>query len=95
MRPLVQKAGVVRPVRNLTPYYVSVYLDRKSVAVLPPCYGPSMITTPTGEFKLQAAASLVMSGGQKQIEVKIIPGTNAYGWDIVPDTGDPVAFKAN
>jgi hypothetical protein len=95
MRPLVQKTSVVRPVRNLTPYYVSVYLDRKAVTILPPCYGPSMITTPTGEFKLEAAASLVMSGGQKQIQVKIIPGANAYGWDIVPDTGDPVVFKAN
>jgi len=95
MRPLVQKASVVRPVRNLTPYYVNVYLDRKSVAILPPCYGPSMITTPTGEFKLEAAASLVLTGGQKQIQVKIVPGTGAYGWDIVPDTGDPAVFKAN
>jgi hypothetical protein len=95
LRPIVQRTNVVRPVRNLTPYYVNVYLDRKTVTVLPPCYGPSMITTPTGEFKLEAAASVVMNGGQKQIEVKIIPGAGAYGWDIVPDTGDPVVFKAN
>jgi hypothetical protein len=95
LRPLVQKTSVVRPVRNLTPYYVSVYLDRTAITVLPPCYGPSMITTPTAEFKLEAAASLVMIGGQKQIQVKIVPGTGGYGWDIEPETGDPVAFKAN
>jgi hypothetical protein len=95
MRPVAQKTSVVRPLRNLTPYYVSVYLDRKAITVLPPCYGPSMITTPTGEFKLEAAASLVMIGGQKQIQVKIVPGTSGYGWDIVPETGDPVVFKAN
>src|SRR5262245_39376589 len=40
-RPLIQSNNVVRPVRNLTPYHVSVYLDRRPVAVLPPCYGPS------------------------------------------------------
>src|SRR5262249_28225347 len=50
MRPVVQKTTVVRPVRNLTPYYVSLYLDRKAIVTLPPCYGPSMVTTPTGEF---------------------------------------------
>src|SRR5262249_23797163 len=95
VRPLVQKTSVVRPLRNLTPYFVSVYLDRKAITVLPPCYGPSMITTPTGEFKLEAAASLVLTGGQKQIQVKIVPGAGGYGWDIVPETGEPTVFKAN
>jgi hypothetical protein len=95
LRPIVQRATIVRPVRNLTPYHVSVYLDHKAVAILPPCYGPSMITTPTSEFKLEAAASLLTSGGQRQIQLKIVPNNGGFGWDIVPDTGDPVAFKAN
>jgi hypothetical protein len=92
--PIVQSANVVRPLRNLTPYHVSVYLDRKRVLIMPPCYGPSMIATPTTEFSLEAAASVLLSGGQKQVGLKMQPSAGGYGWDIVPDTGESVAIKA-
>jgi hypothetical protein len=95
IRPVTQANNVVRPVRNLTPYHVSLYMDRKRVAILPPCYGPSMISTPASDFKLEASGSLVTGDGQKQIGVKILPTTGGDGWDIVPETGEPIAFKAN
>ena len=95
IRSLTRTSNVSRPVRNLTPYHVSLYMDRKRVAILPPCYGPSMITTPASDFKLEAAGILLTTNGQKQIEVKILPTTGGDGWDIVPETGEPVGFKAN
>jgi hypothetical protein len=49
-----------------------------------------MITTPTSEFKLEASASLLTTGGQRQIRVKIVPNSG-NGWDILPDTGEPIA----
>jgi hypothetical protein len=61
--PLVRVTKVLRPVRNLTPYHVSVYLDRTPVLILPPCYGPSMIATPATEFRLEAAASQLTAAG--------------------------------
>jgi hypothetical protein len=88
--PIVQRMQVVRPVRNLTPYHVSLALDRTPILIMPPCYGPAMITTPTSEFKLEASASLLTTGGQRQIRVKIVPNSG-NGWDILPDTGEPVA----
>jgi hypothetical protein len=94
-RPLVQSNAVVRPVRNLTPYHVSIYLDRRPVTVLPPCYGPSMISTPTTEFKLEASASLLTTAGQKQIAVKIVPSASGNGWDILPTPEEPVVLTAN
>jgi hypothetical protein len=95
VRPVTQANNVARPVRNLTPYHVSLYLDRKRVAILPPCYGPSMISTPAAEFKLEAAGSLVTGDGQKLIGVKILATAGGDGWDIVPETGEPIGFKAN
>jgi hypothetical protein len=92
-RPLVQMGKVLRPVRNLTPYHVSVYLDRRPVLVLPPCFGPSMIATPTTEFRLEAAASQLTTAGQRQIAVRVVPNAE-NGWDIVPDDGEPIAFTA-
>ncbi len=91
--PLVRTGKVLRPVRNLTPYHVSVYLDRTQVLIMPPCFGPSMIATPAVEFRLDAAASLLTTGGQKQIAVKVVPSPSEAGWDIVPDAGEPVAFR--
>lgn len=92
--PLVRTTKVLRPIRNLTPYHVSVYLDRAPVLIMPPCYGPSMIATPATEFRLEAAASLLTTGGQRQITVRIVPSAEENGWDIVPDTGEPLAFRA-
>jgi hypothetical protein len=91
--PFVRTGKVLRPVRNLTPYHVSVYVDRMQVLIMPPCYGPSMIATPATEFRLEAAASLLTAGGQKQIAVRVVPSAAEAGWDIVPDTGEPVAFR--
>jgi hypothetical protein len=82
-RPIVYKDGVLRPVRNMTPYHVRLYLNRTPLVVLPPCSGPSMVRTPTSEFELEGTASLLTAGGQTQIEVKIVPNVNENGWDVV------------
>src|SRR5262245_32036552 len=66
-RPMTDKSNVIRPVRNLTQYHVSVYVDHTAVMILPPCYGPSMITMPTKEFQLEAKASVLTTEGQKQV----------------------------
>jgi len=95
VRPVVQTAKVVRPIRNLTPYHVSVYLDRTPVIILPPCYGPSMISTPTTEFKLEATASIVTNAGQKQIDLKIVPNASGQGWDVLPDAEETTIATAN
>jgi hypothetical protein len=84
-RPLIHDGKIDRPVRNLTPYHVSLRLDNSLVMVFPPCFGPSMITTPTGAFKLEATASLPTVGGQRQLQMKIVPGPEEEGWDIVVD----------
>jgi len=94
-RPLTGRTNVVRPLRNLTQYHVSIYLDRNSVTILPPCYGPSMITTPAREFKLEASANVLTTGGQKLIRMKVVPSPDGSGWDIVPDTPESEAARAN
>lgn len=94
-RPIVQRNKVMRPVRNLTVYHVTVYLDRTPLVILPPCYGPSMISTPATEFKLEAVATVLTPGGQTQVAVKIIPSAEANGWDVVPDASMPVVFKTS
>ena len=66
----------------MTPYFVRLYMNRTPVAILPPCYGPSMVLTPTSGFKLEATASLPIEGGQKQLELQIIPNPKGNGWDI-------------
>jgi hypothetical protein len=91
-RPVVQMSKVLRPIRNLTRYHVSVYLDRRPVLILPPCFGPSMIATPTTEFRLEAAASQLTAAGQRQIAVRVVPSVGENGWDIVADDGEPIAF---
>jgi hypothetical protein len=92
--PFRSASTILRPVRNLTPYHVSVYVDHKPVLIMPPCYGPSMIATPATEFRLDALASLVTAGGQRQIAVKLVPSTGNNGWDIVLDD-DRVAVATN
>jgi hypothetical protein len=94
-RPLVQNMKILRPVRNLTPYHVMLYLDHKLVAVMPPCYGPSLIATPGTEFNLEAAGSRATTSGNKYIAVKIVPADGEAGWDIVPVIDEPVALRAN
>src|SRR5262249_32903107 len=84
-RTLVSATKVVRPVRNLTPYHVSVSINHVPVLVVPPCYGPSMLPTPVDGFTLEAVASLPTSGGQKQVSLKVVPSSSADGWDIVMD----------
>jgi hypothetical protein len=94
-RPLVQNMKILRPVRNVTPYHVMLYLDHKLVAVMPPCYGPSLIATPGTEFNLEAAGSRATTSGNKYIAVKIVPADGEAGWDIVPVIDEPVALRAN
>jgi len=92
-RPMTEKSAVIRPVRNLTQYHVSVYVDQTAVMILPPCYGPSMITMPAKEFQLEAKASVLTAEGQKQVPMKIVP--HSGGWDIVQDKTDAVAITSN
>jgi hypothetical protein len=89
--PVVRTTTIMRPVRNLTHYHVSLYLDRKQILILPPCSGPSMIATPTSEFRLDAVAGMLMTGGQKQISLKVVPSPGNRGWDIVSDDDEQVA----
>ena len=93
-RPFVQANKVTRPIRNLTPYHVSVYLDRRPITIMAPCYGPSMIVTPAGDFQLEALANVVTAAGQKQIAVKIVATANGNGWDILP-VEEPMPARAN
>jgi len=85
-RVLVNGSKVTRPIRNLTPYHVSVYLNRTPITILPPCFGPSMIETPPTEFRLEVVASMLTAGGQKQIPLTVVPTEN--GWDVVALPGD-------
>jgi hypothetical protein len=89
--PTVRLTSILRPVRNLTHYHVSLYLDRKQILILPPCSGPSMIATPPSEFRLDAVATMLMTGGQKQISLKVVPSPGNKGWDIVLDDDEQVA----
>ena len=93
--PLIRLSTVLRPVRNLTPYYVNLYLDHNPVIILAPCYGRSVIATPATAFRLEATASLLTTGGQKQIGLKVVPSADGRGWDVVLDESKPVAFVAN
>jgi hypothetical protein len=94
--PLVRATTtILRPVRNLTPYHVSIYVDHRPVLIMPPCFGPSMIATPATEFRLEAIATLLTTGGQKQLPLKVVPTADDKGWDIVPDDGERVASVTN
>jgi hypothetical protein len=94
--PVVKAANtILRPVRNLSRYHVSVYVDHRPVLTMPPCYGPSMIATPAAEFRLDAIANLPTTGGQKQITLKVVPGPGDKGWDIVTDEGEQLAGATN
>jgi hypothetical protein len=88
-RALVSGQKVTRPIRNLTPYHVNVYLNRTPVTILPPCFGPSMIETPPTEFRLEAIASMITADGQKQVSLTVVP--TETGWDIVALPGDSQA----
>jgi hypothetical protein len=83
MRPIMGRSVVTRPVRNLTRYHVSLYVDRRRVLVLPPCYGPSLVPMPTSNFSLKAMAGRPTSTGQANIEVRVVPNREETGWDIV------------
>lgn len=94
--PLVKSASIIlRPVRNLTPYHVSVYVDHRPVLIMPPCYGPSMIAIPATESRLEAIATLPTMGGQKQFALKVVPGPDDKGWDIVADDAERTASATN
>ena len=94
--PLVRATStILRPVRNLTPYHVSIYVDRRPVLIVPPCYGPSMIATPATEFRLEAIATLPTTGGQRQVALKVVPSEDDKGWDIVADDGERTARATN
>jgi hypothetical protein len=88
-RALVSGSKVTRPIRNLTPYHVSVYLNQAPVTILPPCFGPSMIETPATEFRLEAVASMLTAGGQRQVSLTVVP--TETGWDVVALPADSSA----
>jgi hypothetical protein len=94
--PVVRSTStILRPVRNLTPYHVSIYVDRRPVLIMPPCFGPSMIATPATEFRLEAIATLPTAGGQKQLALKVVPSPDDKGWDIVTNDGGRTASATN
>lgn len=75
------------PIRNRTPYKARLYLNGRTVSVLPPCYGPTILIAYTSNFKLAATAVLEASGGQKQVPLQVVPNENQDGWDIVDGAG--------
>jgi hypothetical protein len=79
----------------LTPYHVTLFLDNVQILILPPCSGPSMITTPTAEFRIKAIANVLTTQGQKQFILKLIPSLGDKGWDVVPDDDERVPGAAN
>jgi hypothetical protein len=93
-RPIVYRDGVLRPVRNLTPYHVRLFMNGSQVANLPPCYN-SMVMMPAYPFHLESVASLMTTEGQTQMEVKIVPNNDENGWDIVWDRNQPVPVSTN
>jgi hypothetical protein len=93
-RPIVYRETVLRPVRNLTPYHVRLFMNGAQVANLPPCYN-SMVMMPAYPFHLESVASLLTTEGQTQMEVKIVPNIDENGWDIVWDRNQPVPVSTN
>jgi hypothetical protein len=93
-RPIAYREGVLRPVRNLTPYHVRLFMNGAQVANLPPCYN-SMVMMPAYPFHLESVASLLTSEGQTQMEVKTVSNIDENGWDIVWDIDQPVPVSTN
>jgi hypothetical protein len=93
-RPIAYREGVLRPVRNLTPYHVRLFMNGAQVANLPPCY-QSMVMMPAYPFHLESVANLLTTEGQTQMEVKIVPNLDENGWDIVWDINQPVPVSTN
>jgi hypothetical protein len=75
------------PIRNRTPYKARLYLNGRTVSVLPPCYGPTILIAYTSNFRLTATAVLAARGGQKQVQLQVVPNENQDGWDIVDEAG--------
>jgi hypothetical protein len=93
--PIIEPQGIRRPIRNMTPYYVRLYMKGTPVAVLAPCYGPSMVLMPPSGFKLVAIADLPIEGGQQQLELQIIPNLNGNGWDVVRNSQEAAPVRAD
>jgi hypothetical protein len=75
------------PIRNRTAYKARLYLNGRTVSVLPPCYGPTILIAYASNFRLAAAAVLATREGQKQVELQVVPNENQDGWDIVGEAG--------
>jgi hypothetical protein len=93
-RPIAYRESVLRPVRNLTPYHVRLFMNGAQVANLPPCYN-SMVMMPAYPFHLESVANLLTTEGQTQMEVKVVPNIDENGWDIVWDTKQPLPVSTN
>src|SRR5215831_2339513 len=63
--PISYKEGVLRSVRNLTPYHVRLFMNGSQVATLAPCYN-SMVMMPSYPFHLESVANLLTTEGQTQ-----------------------------
>lgn len=87
-RPIQLRNSLVRPFRNMTPYYVSLVVDKNTLTSIRPCYA-TLVTTPVGEFKLSAKASLPDAGGQREIPLEIVVNPAGTGWDIVAPERNP------
>ena len=80
--------GLFYPIRNRTPYKARLYLNGRTVSVLPPCYGPTILIAYTSNFKLAATAVLAAKGGQRQVQLQVVPNENQDGWDIVDEADE-------
>jgi hypothetical protein len=46
------------------------------------------------KFNLEAAASVLATGGQRELRMKVVPSAGGNGWDIVQeDTAESVANR--
>jgi hypothetical protein len=80
--PIWTKDGMSRPVRNLTPYVVTVSVGTAVVSRLGPCFG-LMITIPFGDFSLTAEATVPGPQGQQQLPLAVVVNTAGTGWDVI------------
>jgi hypothetical protein len=79
--PVQLRSMVIRPVRNLTPYSISLVVGRETTTI-GPCFG-AMVATPMNELTISAKASIPEAGGQSEIPLQIKVNSAGTGWDVI------------
>jgi hypothetical protein len=80
--PLLVKDGIMRPLRNMTPYQVTLAIGKDTLANLGPCFG-SMVRIPEGEFTITAQAAVLDTGRQREVPMEIVVNATGTGWDVI------------